>query len=70
MIARKRKTKKNVGSLNDTVCIINLWYDTEEKPRATKLDSIKPFHDVIVCERDQKYPRYLVANRLTPWKKK
>ncbi|MDE6680283.1 MAG: hypothetical protein K2J92_02910, partial [Muribaculaceae bacterium] len=65
-----RKKKKNVGSLNDTVCIINLWYDTEEKPRATKLESIKPFHDVIVCERDQKYPRYLVANRLTPWKKK
>ena len=65
-----RKKKKNVGSLNDTVCIINLWYDTEEKPRVTKLESIKPFHDVIVCERDQKYPRYLVANRLTPWKKK
>lgn len=66
----ERKQKKSVESLKDTVCIINLWYDIEEKPLVSKRDSIKPFHDVIVCERDGKYPRYLVANRLSPWKGK
>lgn len=55
----ERKQKKSVESLKDTVCIINLWYDIEEKPLVSKRDSIKPFHDVIVCERDGKYPRYL-----------
>lgn len=66
----ERKQKKSVESLKDTVCIINLWYDIEEKPLVSKRDSIKPFHDVIVCERDGKYPRYLIANRLSPWKGK
>lgn len=65
-----RKKKKSVESLQDTVCIINLWYDTEEKPLQVKRDSIKLFHDVIICERDGKYPRYLVANKLSPWKRK
>ena len=66
----ERKKKKTVDSLDKTVCIINLWYNTEEKPLLIKKESIKQFHDVIVCERDGKYPRYLVANRLLPWKKK
>lgn len=65
----KRKKKKRVQDLKETVCIINLWYDTEEKPRIVKHDSVKMFHDVIVCEQDSKYPRYLVANRLSGWKK-
>lgn len=65
----KRKQKKSVESLKNTVCIINLWYDIEEKPLVSKRDSIKLFHDVIVCEQDKKYPRYLVANRLSIWKK-
>ena len=65
-----RKKKQSVESLKDTVCLINLWYNREEKPWLTKPESIKPFHDVIVCERDGKYPRYLVANRLLQWKKK
>lgn len=66
----ERKKKRTVDSIDKTVCIINLWYDTEEKPLSTKKESIKQFHDVIVCERDSVYPRYLVANRLLPWKNK
>jgi hypothetical protein len=66
----ERKQKKSVESFKDTVCIINLWYDIEEKPLVSKRDSIKPFHDVIVYERDGKCPRYIVANRLSPWEGK
>lgn len=64
-----RKSKINIEKLDESVCIVNLWYDTEEKPLKSKPDSIKIFHDVIVCEQDGKHPRYLVANKLMPWHK-
>lgn len=65
----QRKTKRDIRQLKSTICIINLWYDTEEKPLKSKPDSIKLFDDVIACECDEKYPRFLVAKRLKPWAK-
>lgn len=66
----ERKGKQKVEELEESVCIINLWYDTKERPLKNKPDSIRPFHDVIVCEQDGKHPRYLVASKLVSWNKK
>ena len=60
----EKKKKKDITSIKETICIINLWYTTEEKPWNTKPESIKMFDDVIICEQDTKHPRYLVANKL------
>lgn len=63
-----RKRAKQVSDMKKSICVINLWYNTLEQPIKTKPDSISFIHDVIVCEKDSKHPRYLVSKRLTPYK--
>lgn len=60
---------------NRKITLADIFLDVLSKSddKGTKLaaERIKAaIHDVIVCERDSKYPRYLVADRLMTWKKK
>jgi hypothetical protein len=57
-----RKKHKELTDLQDSICIINLWYKTNEQPWCVKPQSVKGIDDVLICEVDSKSPRILSAN--------
>lgn len=48
--------------LEFSICIINLWYKVNETPWKRKPASIIKMKDVLVCEVDEHYQRFLSAN--------
>lgn len=64
----KKKKSKTIKDQRETICVINLWYDIEERPSKYKPESVSFIDDVIVVERDGRHPRYLSANKLKPIK--
>ena len=56
-------SKKKNRKLQHSICIINLWYKTDDKnPWKRKPTSIININDVLVCEVDGQNQRFLSAN--------
>ena len=54
--------RKKYTKIKESICVINLWYKINEEPWKRKPQSIKDKDDVLVCEIDEKFPRFLSAS--------
>lgn len=57
----ENKHKKN-AQIKESICVINLWYKINVEPWKRKPQSIKDKDDVLICEIDENFQRFLSAS--------